>query len=704
MSPEQARGKAVDERSDIWAFGCVFYEMLTGKAPFTGETVTDTIAAVLDNEPDWQALPQRTPQRVRSLIMRCLRKDPAQRLRNIADGRFQLEDVSNDPGGSTVVVSRKHAAREWAAWIVAALLLGTTLFFATRSSTSPAPRAISLPVFPPPKAEFSARINTTLNVPSFALSPDGQALVFSAQGPGGRPVLWLRSLDRVDARLLAGTENSQDPFWSPDGRWIGFFADGTLRKVPAVGGEVQVITQARDTPNFRGATWGARNTILFAGGIFGGREGLLSVNAAGGPTTPVTFVETSLGEDTHRNPSFLPDGNHFLYSIIANGDQSGVYVGSLDGKTKKPLVRVLTSAVYAPPGYLLFVEGDTLRAQAFDADRLELKGQPFFVAERVGRSTSFRSGISAAMTGTIAYAPLIAQNGRLEWIDRLGNPAGSPGTREGDYADFRLSPDQNRLAASLGDPKTNVVDIWITDLARGSTSRVVSDGGALSAAAVWSPDGNRLAFRSNRTGVIALYDRSAAGGGADRPVLSRNEAQPSLVTTDWSPNGQLIGSASAPGSGHDLWLVPVGNDAKPAKFIDSPADQMHGNFSPNGRLVAYTSNESGRFEIYVETVPRSDRKWPVSTDGGYEPRWRADGREIYYLSEDRRLMAVPVSAGPSFGIPKPLFQTRVPVGVTPYRTHYVPGSDGQRFLVNVASDTVASPITVVLNWTALLNK
>ena len=367
----------------------------------------------------------------------------------------------------------------------------------------------------------------------------------------------------------------------------------------------------------------------------------------------------------------------------------------------------LTSAVYAQPGYLLFVDGDTLLAQAFDADRLELKGQPFFVAEHVGRSTSFMSGVSASLTGTLAYARLIAQNGRLAWVDRRGNPLGSLGTPEGDYTDFRLSPDETRLAASLVDPKTNVVGIWITDLARGSTSRVES-GGAVTAAAVWSPDGSRLAFRSNRNGAIELYERSAAGGGVDRTVVSRDangEPRAGPVATDWSPDGQqLIGTAALGGSGDDLWLIPLGNEPKPAKFIASPAQQMHGNFSPAGRLVAYTSNESGRSEIYVETVPKSDGKWPVSTNGGYEPRWRADGREIYYLSEDRKLMVVSVGAGPSFGIPKPLFQTQVPAGVTAYRTHYVPSRDGQRFLVNVATDTVASPITVVLNWSASLNK
>jgi eukaryotic-like serine/threonine-protein kinase len=702
MSPEQARGKPADKRTDIWAFGCVFYEMLSGRKPFVGESLSDTVAAILKQDPDWRAIPPGTPARIQSLIARCLRKDPVHRLRDIADGRFLIEEASNDPGAVATAATPARPSRIRTPWIAAALLLVTTLYFATRGST-PLPsssNAISFSVFPPDKAEFSARVGTTLNVPSFAISPDGRALVFSVETPGGRPSLWLRSLDQVDARQLAGTENAQDPFWSPDSSWIGFLADGTLKKTSTVGGAVKIITQIRS--DFRGATWGARDTILLASGV----EGIASVNAAGVTITPVTVVDTSRHENTHRNPYFLPDGDHFLYSVIGSSNQGGVYVGSLDGKTKKLLLPALTSAIYADPGYLLFVRGDTLFGQSFEKDRLELRGQPFVVAEHVGRSTSFMSAVSASLTGTIAYAGLLAQNGRLVWMDRGGNTLGPLGTPDGDYTDFRLSPDGTRLAASLGDPKTNVVDIWIRDLARGSNSRILSDG-AVTAAAVWSPDGNRLAFRSNQTGVIELYERSAAGGGTDRLLLSEQSRRllpPGGLATDWSTDGrQLLMLAPTLGSS-DLWLVPVGTDGKPSELIASPAEEMHGNFSPDGRLVSYTSNESGRFEVYVQTVPRTEKKWSVSTNGGYEPRWRADGREIYYLSEDRKLMAVPVGVGPSFGIPKPLFQTSVRPGITAYRTHYVPSRDGQRFLINVVTDAAASPITVVVNWTTLLKK
>jgi len=700
MSPEQARGKAVDKRADIWAFGCVLFEMLTGRRPFEGETVTDTLAAIVKNEPDWRALPPGTPAAVQAVLARCLRKDPAQRLHDVADGRLQMEEALKDPASSAAEVKPARNDRQWVGWIAAVLLLGAALFFVSRSSTtSLSSNPVSFQVFPPEKTAFSGASYTTVNVPSFALSPDGHALVFSAEVAGAKPTLWVRPMDLVSARQLAGTEDAQNPMWSPDSRWIGFFADSKLKKIPAAGGAVQVIIPI--AADFRGGTWGPDDTILFAYGT----TPISRVNAAGGKTTSVTTIDASRQEGTHRFPEFLPDGQHFLYTIFGSRpDQNGVYVGSLDGKIKKHLVHANTSAVYARPGSLLYVEGDTLLGQDFDAERLEVKGQPFLVAEHVGRDTGFKSAVSASRTGIIAYAGTLSQNGRLTWIDRSGRALGSTSVAEGDYTDFRLSPDETRLAASLVDPKTNSVEIWLTDLARNGTTRITA-GGPVTAAPVWSPDGTRLVFRSNRTGFVELYEKSAAGGGDTRAVLSSNAYRaaqiPSvnLVPSDWSPDGRhIILSVPAPESGNDLWLLPLGEEDKVARFISSPADEMHGNFSPNGHLVAYTSNESGRFEVYVETVPRSERKWSVSTHGGYEPRWRADGREIYYLSEEQKLMAVTVGAGPSFGIPELLFQTQVTAGVTPNRTHYVPSRDGRRFLVNTALDIVASPITVVLNW------
>jgi Tol biopolymer transport system component len=541
-----------------------------------------------------------------------------------------------------------------------------------------------------------------VSTPQFAVSPDGRTIVFVAAMRGSRSLLWRRSVADVAAQVLPGTEDAVGPIWSPDGRWVAFFSEGKLKKIPLAGGAVQDITQtATDT---RGATWGPDDTILFASGT----EPIHRVSASGGPVTSATVMDASR-EGSHRYPYFLPGGRHFLYTISGSPDVTGVYAGSLDGTTKKRLIPPSTSAVYAPPGHLLFVDGDTLLGQAFDPDRLEVSGQPFLVSEHAGRSSAFQAAISVSGTNALAFAKTLSLQGMLTWFGRDGTVTGTADV-EGDHPDFRLSPDGKLLATSLLDPKTSTTDVWINDLERGSRLKLTR-GGQISAAAIWSPDSARVVFRTNRTGAVELFRRSAGGSGDEEPILTHAMARAAqiqstnLVNTDWSADGHsIVFSAPSGVSGHDLWLLTL-EEKKPAKFLASPSDEMHGNFSPDGRLIAYTSNESGKHEVYVQTFPRLEKRWPVSSNGGYEPRWRADGREIYYLSEDRKLMTVAVDPGPSFGVPKPLFQTRVPPGVTSNRTHYVPARDGGRFLVNIqASDVAQTPITVVLNWTAALRK
>ena len=423
--------------------------------------------------------------------------------------------------------------------------------------------------------------------------------------------------------------------------------------------------------------------------------------------TPVTELDASRQEGSHRFPQFLPDGRHFLFMVRSSlADQAGVYAGSLDGKTKKLLIRGNTAALYAPSGHVLFLDGDTLMGQAFDAERLELKGQAFLVEGGVGRSSTGSGSYSVSGTGTLAYAGTLSTPGRLTWFDRGGTPSDSVGSL-GDYTDFRLSPDQTRLAASLVDPKTGFPDIWITDLTRGG-SAPFTFGPALNASPVWAPDGARIIFRTTRAGGLTeFYAKSAGGGGKEEPVLSQTVARASgllstnMVLWDWSPDGRHLLFSAITSSDYDLWLVPLAGDPKPVSFLSAPGDQWHGNFSPDGKLVAYSSNESGRFEVHVQTFPLTDRQWTVSTTGGYEPRWRADGREMYYLSADQKLMAVGVGPGPSFGTPTELFQVRIAGGVSLQRTHYVPSRDGRRFLINTPTgDPAMVPITVVLNWTA----
>ena len=682
MSPEQWEGKPGDARSDIYAFGCVLYEMLTGK----------------------RAAPERKPVEptaLESIIRTCLEKDPEDRWQSARDVKAALGLV-----GASAMASVMNPWRERAAWIAAAVaVVGTLSFLALWLGRTPAAAGdiVSFAIYPPEKAVFSNQLNTTVNAPQFALSPDGLTIVFAAVTGGDKPLLWRRSLGEVTAQPLAGTDNAQDPFWSADSRWIGFDAEGTLKRISATGGAVQVVCQTSD---FRGGTWGPDDTILFATM----QNPIRRVAAQGGSPIPASILEPQ--GVSYRYPQFLPDGRHYLYSNIGTADQSGVYVGSIDDNDKKLVIRMNTTAVYAPPGYLLFADGETLFGQAFDAKRREVGGQPFLVAEHVGRSSASRSAISASRTGAIAYAGTLAESGRLTWLDRSGKALNSLG-QEGYYSDFRLSPDEKSLAASLVDPRTGTVGVWMTDIARGGTTRFTNTrGGLLSASAIWSPDGTRVAFRTNRIISNEFYQRSANGGGNEDPLMTQETLRTSqiqsgnVVDSDWSPDGRhILFSVPAPASGIDLWLLPLTGDRKPVKFLASPSDELHGNFSPDGRFVAYTSNESGKFEVYVQTFPLSDLKKQVSISGGYEPRWRADGREIYYLSEDRKLMAVSVGPGSSFGLPQTLFQTRVAAGVSANRTHYVPSRDGQRFLVNTqTSDPAPTPITVVLNWTAGLKK
>jgi len=691
MAPEQLEGKEADVRSDIFAFGALLYEMVTGKRAFDGVSRASVIAAVLERDPP--SVADVAPPVFDRLLRRCLSKDAEERWQTVRDLQSALALVTEP---RTPVRPVRTRLLPWILAAVLAILALIVMWSAWRGSSRSAGDLVRFTVYPPDGTAFTGASNVTLQVPQFALSPDGRALVFTAAAARARPMLWLRPIEEVTARPLPGTEGAFHPFWSLNSRWVGFFAEGKLKKTPAAGGAVQVLSEGVTDP--RGATWSQDDTILFASG----NSPIYRVLAAGGPVTTVTKTDAP---ESHRWPEFLPGGRYFLFNI-RGGEQQGVFAGSLDGKTKKFLVRSDSTVAYASPGYLLWLDNDTLFGRPFDADRLELGGQPFTVAERVGRTTSGDVAVSTSLAGALAYAGAILRNGHLTWFDRSGHALDSI-VAEGDYPDFRLSPDETRLAASLIDPKTNYPDIWLMEQTRGSKFRVTS-GPMINASPLWSPDGAQLVFRSNRRGLIELYQKSAFGGGNDEPVLPV-EAQlaagmhaMTIVPSDWSPDGRyIIYSVSERASGYDLWLFPLAGNAKPVRLLGSTSDEMHANFSPDGHLVAYSSNDTGRFQVYVQTFPLSDRKWPVSTNGGYEPRWRGDGREIYYLSEDRKLMAVPVGAGPSFGVPKALFQTRVPEGVEAYRTHYVTTSDGRRFLVNTQSgDPAPNPITVVLNWTA----
>jgi serine/threonine protein kinase len=704
MAPEQLEGREADARTDIFAFGAVLYEMLTGKMAFEGKNQASLIGAILHiDPPPVTALRPLLPPFLDRVVKKCLSKDPDHRWQTARDLSDELKWISEGGTAVPTVPARIHNPwRERVAWITAAAGVLIALFIILRPSSAPAAGdVVRFSILPPDKTLFTGQSSATIGVPQLALSPDGRAIVFAAAAPGARPTLWLRSLDGVTAQSLPGTEGAESPVWSADHRWIGYFADGRLKKIPAGGGPSQLI--AANVADNRQASWGPDDTILFSKGT----TGILRVSSSGGTVTPVTELDASRQEGSHRFPQFLPDGRHFLYTVRSSlADQAGVYAGALDGKMKKLLIRGNTTALYAPSGYVLFLDGDTLMGQAFDAARLELQGHAFLVEGGVGRSSTGSGAYSVSGTGVLAYAGALSTPGHLTWFDRGGNPSESVGSL-GDYTDFRLSPDQTRLAASLADPKTGYPDIWITDLTRGS-SAPFTFGPTVNAHPVWAPDGARIIFRTNRTGGMdEFYAKSAGGGGKEEPVLTEATARAAGVLSgnvrlwDWSPDGQQLLFSAPTSSDYELWLVPVARDAKPVSLLSAPGDQIHGNISPNGRLVAYSSNESGRFEVRVQTLPLTDHLWTVSTTGGFEPRWRADGREMYYLSLDQKLMAVGVGPGPSFGAPAELFPVRVAGGLSEQRTHYVPSRDGQRFLINTPTgDAAMVPITVVLNWTA----
>ncbi|HEX8812348.1 MAG TPA: protein kinase, partial [Terracidiphilus sp.] len=446
MSPEQIEGKEADARSDIFALGAVLYEMATGKRAFEGKSTTSVIAAILErNPPPISALRPMFPRALDNVVNTCLEKDPEERWQSVRDLRTNLKWIAEGDGAGTSSAVKHNPWRERAAWMLALALLCGLAFFAAGNYRAPsASDPVRFSVNPPEKTVFSGPPNLTVPVPQFALSPDGHTMVFVANSSGADPVIWLRSIDQVTARPLPGTEHAQLPFWSPDSRWVGFFAEGKLKKTPVAGGPVQVLA---DVPDAFGGSWGADGSIVF-GKL---SSAIFRVSSGGGIVTAVTKVDTNM--NAHRWPQFLPDGRHFLYHV-QRGDpaQHGVYVGSLDGGTQKFLVHTESSALYASPGYLLYVEGDTLLGQTFDTAHLELRGEPFTVAEHVGRSTGFNIGASASGTGMLAYAAALLQRGRLTWFDRAGNSLNSVGV-DGDYSDFRLSPNGQTLAASLVDPK-----------------------------------------------------------------------------------------------------------------------------------------------------------------------------------------------------------------------------------------------------------
>jgi serine/threonine protein kinase/Tol biopolymer transport system component len=704
MSPEQAKGKAVDKRTDIWAFGAVLYELLTAKQAFHGEDTSEILAAVIKTEPNWNLLPETTPPGIRKLLRRCLQKDKTLRLRDAGDALMEIHEALTTPtSAEQVAVQGKSPLRSIrVAWSVAALvslaLLVVVVFGALESLRRPPEetQAVRFSVSPPDMWTFSQTSVQGTGAPNpLAVSPDGHRVAFLATNADGKHLLWVRSLDALAAQALAGTDGAGRPFWSPDSRFLGFFADGKLKKVEVSGGPPITLCEA---PNDRGGTWSQDGVIVFIGTYPGA---LQKVSASGGVPTAATTL--SQGEIAHVRPIFLPDGRHFLYRAFNNTSQveGPIYLASLDSAERKLLLNSDSANIAYTQGHLLFLRERTLMAQPFDAQRLVLTSDAFPIAEQIQTQANPPSGVfSASGNGVLAYQTGTGAAGfQLAWFDRSGKQVSVLGDRA-EYSDLELSPDGKRASVNIPDQAGKQRDIWFYDLGRGLRTRFTF-GPADALTSIWSPDASRVIFNWRRKGHYDLYLKASSGAGTEEVLLEDNLEKYPL---SWSPDGRFI-LYDSQGTNYSLFVLPLSGDRKPFPFLKTQFNVASAQFSPDGRWVAYQSNESGRAEVYAAPFPGPGGKWQISTTGGVLPRWSHDGKEIFYIAPDNKLMAAAVDGkGGSFevGAVKQLFGTHAAAGG---RNRYDVSADGQRFLINATPEEATStPITIVLNWTAGLKK
>jgi Tol biopolymer transport system component len=703
MSPEQARGKAVDKRADIWSFGVLLWEILTGQSLFAGDTVTDVIAAVVTKEPDLDALPKTTPSAVRRLLSRCLRKDPRTRLPDIGAARLELQEVrtgtttEREPVEPGVDVSPSARVRRlerqrwaWAAALLVAAGVAGLLAVLHLTETNPPRRA----------AHFVLGTPEGLSSPDWGApvaSPDGRQVVFAATDSSGQTMLWTRPLDAPGVRPLPGTEGGTSPFWSPGGGSLAFFTEGEIRKLSLATGTVQTICTLPQ-PDAVGGTWAQDGTLLFATGGAGAR--VYAVPAGGGEVQPLTTHDASRGETGHYWPQLLPDGRRFLFVVGSSGENAGLFMASLDRPDERRRIQAgMARTVYAAPGRLLFVRDGTLLAQPFDAARAELTGEPATVTQSVAVWTVVPAWgwFSASASGTLAYLEGQATRGfELTWFDRKGTKLGTVG-KPRPYGQIALSPDGRRVAVELSEG--GAPDIWTIDVARGVATRQTFDP-AGDSNPVWSPDGRELAFTSDREGSPRLYRKALQ---ANTPESLLGQGQSDVYSEFWSaPAKAIVHVTNAEGS-HAFGMVPADGDAKPETILKKDFAIDEPQISPDGRWLTYISQESGQWEVYVEPFRAEGERVRVSTEGGGQPRWRGDGRELFYVSPGGRLMAVDVRAKGDrieVGLPVALFSGVI---ANPITDHYAATADGQRFLVSVpVGENASTRIHVVTNWTSLL--
>ncbi|HYL37609.1 MAG TPA: protein kinase [Bryobacteraceae bacterium] len=687
MSPEQARGKPVDRRADIWAFGVVLYEMLTGEQLFRGETITDILAAVVKEEPDLA----RVPAKIRRLLRSCLEKDPKQRLQAIGDSRLLLE---GSPQTAAAPASRKWLWPSVATLLLAALCVVSFTHFREKPPSPPEPLRFQIPT--PERGSFGDGL---------ALSPDGRRLAFSANGPDGRSQLWVRNLDTLESRPLSGTDGATGQFWSPDNRFLAF-GDGTrLKKIDLSGGPA--ITLCELPQPVGSGSWSAAGVLLVGGR---GTGPLWRVSASGGLASQVTKLDSARQEMFHTFGSFLPDARHFIYLRRSNtAENNGIYLGSLDAKPEDQAVKRLLAtqfgALYAPSsnpltGHILFLREGTLLSQVFDAKRLELVGDPVPVAEQVGNVNGVAGYFTASSTA-LAYRAGGGGGGvQLTWFDRQGKALGTVG-EPGILQRPSISPDGRTVAIDRRDPQTGYLDIWLHDLARGSASRFTFNSNN-TGYPIWSPDSSHIAFYTSRNVRSSVEQKSTSGVGQNEVLDAARPARP----VDWSRDGRyIIESSLDPKTKADVWVLPLFGDRKPFPYLQTEFNELDAKLSPNGQWLAYVSDETRRNEVYVQTFPNPGGKWQISTTGGTLPVWSRDGKELFFIGTaigaTRKMMAVDVKVGAGTGakfeagVPKALFDTHLDGAFSP---GFDVSKDGRFLIPTQQGANSSSPITVVVNW------
>ena len=688
MAPEQLEGKEADARSDIFAFGSVVYEMVTGTRPFAGASQASLIASIMEHDPqamfETEAL---TPELLDHVVKICMAKDPDERWQSASDAMLELKWVvkigSTGPRASETSIAARTSAREriaWAGLAVVALIAAVSLLF----DLGPGPSA--------PETRLEITALPTSDPFSVAISSDGRKVVFGATFEG-QSQLWLRSLESSESEPLPGTAGALFPFWSPDDRSVGFFADQQLKRIDLDGGLVRELANA---PAGNGGTWNSDGVILYAPTVSGP---LFRIAATGGNPTAVTRVEAQ--QTGHLYPHFLPDGRYFLY--VGNGENRRVYVADLDGTLNQRLLDVDGGPAVHALGQLLFTRQGSLFAQKFDSARLELTGDPFPVADQLFGTVTV--ALSASAAGPIVYRMGAELPREFLWLDRSGSEMGSVGDPDlASPEDASMAPDGSRLLVRR--TVDSGLDVWLLDVASGLLERLTSDPLTV-AAPIWSPDGTRAVFGSNRDGAFNLYEKTVSGVMSER-LLFASEGENKLPS-DWSRDGRhILYRALTPERGYDVWALPLDENGDPSGDSFPVAltefDERDGQFSPDGNWVAYQSNQSGRFEIYVRPFPGPGTERQISTDGGAQVRWRSDGAELFYLTLDGMLMSVPVQiidGGQAIdrGAPLPLFQTSIGGAVQGYRRQqYIVAPDGGSFLMTTFPAAYELPITVLLNW------